>query len=99
SWRSVAQPARPDRQRWLRVVSARLLALAPRDGAARMMPRVAVVTPYFHPIIGGVESNAERFARFLRSRSADVCVVTKRITRLLPDRDLHEGVPVQRVGQ
>jgi glycosyltransferase involved in cell wall biosynthesis len=63
-----------------------------------MTPRVVILTTYFRPVVGGVESNAERFARFLHARRFEVQVVTKRITSVLPDRDTLEGVPIERIG-
>jgi glycosyltransferase involved in cell wall biosynthesis len=63
-----------------------------------MTPRVVVVTPYFRPIVGGVESNAERLARYLAAHGLGVRVLTKRITPDLPDREDLEGVPVERIG-
>jgi glycosyltransferase involved in cell wall biosynthesis len=61
-------------------------------------PRVVVLTTYFRPIVGGVESNAERFARYLAVQGRDVRVLTKRITRDLPDREDIDGVRVERIG-
>ena len=63
-----------------------------------MTPRVLILTPYFHPVIGGVESNAARFARYLGSAGAEVRVLTKRLSRDLPDVDELDGVPIRRIG-
>jgi glycosyltransferase involved in cell wall biosynthesis len=63
-----------------------------------MKPRVVVVTPYYRPIVGGVESNAERLARYLQNAGYGVQVVTKRIQRDLPDRATMDGVEVERIG-
>ena len=63
-----------------------------------MSARVVILTTYFRPVVGGVESNAERFARFLRASRCDVRVVTKRIGPSLPDREDLDGVPVERIG-
>jgi glycosyltransferase involved in cell wall biosynthesis len=63
-----------------------------------MTLRVVVVTPYFRPIVGGVESNAERLARYLAAHGAGVRVLTKRITPDLPDREDIEGVRIDRIG-
>jgi hypothetical protein len=41
-----------------------------------MTPRVVVLTPYFRPIMGGVESNAERLARYLAAHGIGVRVLT-----------------------
>ena len=55
-------------------------------------PRVVVLTPYFRPLMGGVESNAERLALFLRTAGFEVTVLTKRLTRDLPDADATDHV-------
>jgi glycosyltransferase involved in cell wall biosynthesis len=64
-----------------------------------MPPRVVVLTTYFKPIIGGVESSAERLARFLVRSGIDAQVVTKRISPELPDREQMDGVPIERIGR
>jgi glycosyltransferase involved in cell wall biosynthesis len=63
-----------------------------------MNPRVVVLTTYFRPIIGGVESNAERLARYLHANNFGVRVVTKRIGATLADRETVDGVPIERIG-
>lgn len=63
-----------------------------------MNPRIVVLTTYFRPVVGGVESNAERFARYLHATGFPVRVVTKRVTRDLPDIDDLGGVRVDRIG-
>ena len=63
-----------------------------------MSPRVVVLTTYFRPVVGGVESNAERLARFLHANGFGVRVLTKRISRSLPDEEDMDGVPVERIG-
>ena len=63
-----------------------------------MTPRVLVLTPYYYPVIGGVESNAERFARFLVSAGVPVQVLTKRLFPTLADEDTRHGVPIRRIG-
>lgn len=60
--------------------------------------RVVVLTTYYRPVIGGVESTAERLARFLARSGVDTCVVTKRVTSGLPDREVIDGVRVERIG-
>jgi glycosyltransferase involved in cell wall biosynthesis len=61
-------------------------------------PRVVVLTPYFRPVVGGVESNAERLARYLHGGGLAVHVLTKRVTRSLPDIEDMDGVRVERIG-
>jgi glycosyltransferase involved in cell wall biosynthesis len=63
-----------------------------------MNPRVVVLTTYFRPIVGGVESNAERLARYLHANGFAVRVITKRVTRRLADAEDMDGVPVDRIG-
>jgi len=63
-----------------------------------MNPRVVVLTTYFRPIVGGVESNAERLARFLHASGFEVRVLTKRIAPSLADAEDMDGVPVERIG-
>lgn len=63
-----------------------------------MTPRIVILTTYFHPVIGGVESNAGRLARYLHANGGSIVVVTKRLTRDLLDRDLVDGVPIVRIG-
>ena len=60
-------------------------------------PRVLLLTTYFHPVLGGVETNARRLAAFLQRDGFDVLVVTKRVGRDVPVEDLVDGVPVLRV--
>ncbi len=62
------------------------------------MSRVLILTPYFYPVIGGVESNAERLARYLAATGTPVLVLTKRLGRGLPDADWREGVAIRRIG-
>jgi glycosyltransferase involved in cell wall biosynthesis len=63
-----------------------------------MNARVVVITPYYRPIVGGVESNAERLAQYLRNTGHSVRVVTKRIDRALPDRATLDGIEIDRIG-
>lgn len=59
---------------------------------------VVILTPYFFPVIGGVESNAERLARYLAGQGISVQVLTKRIGQGLPDEECRDGVDVRRIG-
>jgi glycosyltransferase involved in cell wall biosynthesis len=63
-----------------------------------MNPRVVVLTTYFRPVVGGVESNAERLAHYLHARGFGVRVVTKRVTRSKADVEDLDGVRVDRIG-
>ena len=63
-----------------------------------MPPRVVILTPYFRPIVGGVESNAERLTRYFSSIGFRVTVLTKRLTRDLPDFEPLDSAGVVRIG-
>jgi glycosyltransferase involved in cell wall biosynthesis len=60
--------------------------------------RVVILTTYYKPLVGGVESNAERLAQYLRLNGHGVRVVTKRLDRTLPDRETIDGLEVERIG-
>jgi hypothetical protein len=60
--------------------------------------RVVVLTTFYRPVIGGVESTAERLARFLVRSGVETRVLTKRVTPDLPDREVIDGVQVERIG-
>lgn len=60
--------------------------------------RVVVLTTYFKPIIGGVESSAERLARFLARTGVATRVLTKRVVPGLPDREALDGFTIERIG-
>jgi glycosyltransferase involved in cell wall biosynthesis len=64
-----------------------------------MKPRVVVLTPFFRPIMGGVESNAERLARYFGSIGFPVTVLTKRLTPDLPDAESGDGFSIARIGR
>jgi glycosyltransferase involved in cell wall biosynthesis len=59
---------------------------------------VLILTPYFYPIIGGVESNAERLARYLVAHGVRVQVLTKRLGQQLPDEADRDGIAIRRIG-
>jgi glycosyltransferase involved in cell wall biosynthesis len=63
-----------------------------------MTPRVVLLTTFFRPVVGGVESNAERLARYLQANGFSVLVLTKRVTPDLPDTEDLDGIRVQRIG-
>ena len=63
-----------------------------------MKPRVVILTPFFRPIMGGVESNAERLAGYFASVGFHVTVLTKRLTADLPDRESAGGFAIARIG-
>ena len=63
-----------------------------------MKPRVLIVSTYYHPVIGGVESHARQLARSLRARGFPVEVVTKRADRHDSPVEAIDGVPVHRIA-
>ena len=63
-----------------------------------MTPRAIILTPFFKPIVGGVESNAERLARYLGAAGFDIVVLTKRLTPDLPEREALDGATIVRIG-
>jgi glycosyltransferase involved in cell wall biosynthesis len=63
-----------------------------------MTTRVVVLTTFFRPVVGGVESNAERLSRFLQADGFDVTVLTKRVTTDLADDEVLDGMRIRRIG-
>jgi glycosyltransferase involved in cell wall biosynthesis len=62
-----------------------------------MKPRVLVMTTYYHPVLGGVETHTRQLVRHLHHRGFEVQVVTKRIDGQQPARDVVDEVTVHRV--
>ncbi|MCH7748543.1 MAG: glycosyltransferase family 4 protein, partial [Acidobacteria bacterium] len=60
--------------------------------------RILILTTYFHPVIGGVETHARQLAVWLRTHDVSVQVLTKRIDDATPTEDTVDGVPVRRIG-
>ena len=63
-----------------------------------MKPRVLVVSTYYHPVVGGVETHARQLASYLRTNGFAVEVITKRVGRGDPERETIDDVPVHRIG-
>ena len=59
--------------------------------------RVAIVTTYYRPVLGGAESAAERLASFLQRRGHAVTVLTKLTAPDHSAREAIDGVPVERL--
>jgi len=59
--------------------------------------RVAIVTTYYRPVLGGAESAAERLASFLHRRGHAVTVLTKLTDAGHPAREVIDDVPVERL--
>ena len=60
-------------------------------------PRVLVLTTYYAPVLGGVETHARSMARWLRAHGHDPLVLTTRAGALATPAAAVEGVPVHRV--
>jgi glycosyltransferase involved in cell wall biosynthesis len=60
-------------------------------------PRTLILTPYYHPVVGGVETHARQIAHGLATLGVPVRVLTKRLGRHTPARDIVDGIPVARV--
>lgn len=67
------------------------------EGVGRPL-RVTLLTTYYHPVIGGVETHARQIAGELHVRGVDVRVVTRRLQAGTPRTELVDGVRVERVG-
>jgi len=61
-------------------------------------PRVAIVTPYYHPVLGGAEAAAERLAAYLHRRGHDVLVLTKKTRKDHASPEQLDGITVERLG-
>jgi glycosyltransferase involved in cell wall biosynthesis len=59
---------------------------------------VLVLTTYYHPVIGGVETHARQLVQHLHRRGFGVDVITKRIAPDDPPDSRVDDVPVHRVG-
>jgi glycosyltransferase involved in cell wall biosynthesis len=59
--------------------------------------RIAQVTPWFYPHLGGVESHVQSLSRQLASRGHDVVVVTSRHDPSVPEDEVVSGIRVVRV--
>jgi glycosyltransferase involved in cell wall biosynthesis len=62
-----------------------------------MPARVAVVTTFYRPVLGGAESAAERLATYLHRRGHQVVVLTKRTSAAHPAAETIDGVEVVRL--
>ena len=60
--------------------------------------RILLLSTYYHPVVGGSETNARQLATYLQSRDFDVTVLTKRVGPGSPRQDVVDGIPVHRVG-
>jgi glycosyltransferase involved in cell wall biosynthesis len=63
-----------------------------------MKPRVLVLTTYYHPVVGGVETHARQLVNHLHQRGYGVEVITKRVGRDDRGATSVDGVTVHRIG-
>jgi glycosyltransferase involved in cell wall biosynthesis len=63
-----------------------------------MRPRILVLTTYYHPVLGGVETHARQLVNHLHQQGFGVEVVTKRVDRHEGADAMVDGVAVHRVG-
>jgi len=60
--------------------------------------RIVLVSPFFHPHAGGVESHVRSLAREFAREGHDVTVVTSRYRRSLPAEERTEGYRIRRTA-
>ncbi|HWW88715.1 MAG TPA: glycosyltransferase family 4 protein [Vicinamibacterales bacterium] len=63
-----------------------------------MQPRVLIITTYYYPVVGGVETHARQLVRYLCAAGFPTGVVTKRVLSEDAREDVVDNVPVHRVG-
>ena len=61
----------------------------------RLPPRILLLSAFYHPFVGGVETHARELARYLAETGFGITVVTKRAPGV-PERDTVDDVPVYR---
>jgi len=59
-------------------------------------PRILLLSAYYHPFVGGVETHARELARYLARTGFTISVVTKRSGRGVPARETVDGAAVYR---
>jgi glycosyltransferase involved in cell wall biosynthesis len=82
------EASRPDRP-CRRGATCRIAAVRPL--------RIAVVSTYFHPVVGGCETHARQVAHYLATHGCEVVVLTRRTPPDAPREDEDRGVPVRRL--
>jgi len=68
------------------------------EPTARPPIRILILSTYYHPVVGGSETNARQLATYLHQRGFDVTVLTKRVGRDAPRREVLDGVRIIRVA-
>jgi len=59
---------------------------------------IALLTDTYYPIVGGGERHAQQLAADLRSRGWEVRIYTRQTDSNPPHEELHNGIPVLRIG-
>ena len=59
---------------------------------------IALLTDTYYPIVGGGERHAHQLAADLRSRGWDVRIYSRQMDPRHPGEELHDGIPVTRIG-
>ncbi len=62
-----------------------------------MPPRLLVLTPYYFPVVGGVETHTRQIVRALSTDGFDIVVVTKRLSSGEAQPEELDGVRITRV--
>ena len=60
-------------------------------------PRILLLTAYYFPLQGGVETHARALARYLVAQGMPVTIVTKRLDAAVPTPEVIDGITVHRV--
>src|SRR5262249_4776044 len=58
--------------------------------------RVLLISPSYHPVLGGLQTVTHQVARALTANGHEVHVVTNRYPRTFPAHEIIDGVPVER---
>lgn len=59
--------------------------------------RILILSTYYHPVVGGSETNARQLATYLHGRGFKVTVLTKQVGSDVPRQEVLDGVSVVRV--
>ena len=61
--------------------------------------KILFITPFFHPVKGGMEEHVFQIARGLINKGHDVTVFTSnssRFGKLISDEEIYEGIKIRR---
>lgn len=68
------------------------------DAAGQNLPRVCMLLESYHPVVGGMETQARNMSGSFRAAGIPVIILTRRIGADLPRADELDGTPVYRTG-